>query len=125
MVCVLCSSVIVEGRRARADYSPLLQRKYSRFAFRRPFFRDLLSLLAGLRKADGYRLLTAFDLSPFAATAAFCGALFEAAHFAFDVAAGAPRISALFGCLLRHGFLPPACLIPIDIPGSLLLEPSK
>jgi hypothetical protein len=71
---------LIEGRQARADYSPPLERNYSRFAFCRSFFRDLLSLLAGLRKADGYRLLAAFDLSALAAMAAFCGTLFVAAH---------------------------------------------
>src|ERR1700748_2694149 len=104
MICVLCSSGIYRRAESASGLLAPSRRKYLRFAFCRPSFWDLLSLLAGLRKANGYRLLAAFDLSALATTAAFCGALFVAAHFAFDVAARAPRISALFGCLLGHGF---------------------
>src|SRR5947207_4428810 len=63
------------------------------FALASGLARDLLALLARLGEADGDRLLAALHRAAASALAAFELALFAALHDAFDVLAGAARIS--------------------------------
>src|SRR5262245_12459377 len=72
-------------------------------------FRNFLSFLARLGQADGDCLPSALHLSAFsAATTLGCAALVSA-HFAFNVPAGAARISAF--CCLGHD-RSPYCAFP-------------
>src|ERR1700722_18496730 len=58
-------------------------------------FRNLLAFFARLGEADGDGLLAAFYLAALTAFAALGRAALIAAHFGFDVAAGARRIFSL------------------------------
>jgi hypothetical protein len=63
-------------------------------------FGDFLALLTCLRKSDSYGLFAALHLAASSSGPTFSGAPLVAVHFAFDVAASAPRVFEL--SLLRH-----------------------